>query len=72
MVMGYDGDYQMSAIYKIKSGLRKAILAKGSSCNVTSGVMHKGGGGAGLTSAPNLACWAGIKYSKAQKNTKLT
>ena len=45
MVMGYDGDYQMSAIYKIKSGLRKAILAKGSSCSVTSGVMHKGGGG---------------------------
>ena len=32
-------------LYKIKSGLNKAILAKGSSCGVTSGVMHKGGGG---------------------------
>ena len=32
-------------LYKIKSGLNKAILAKGSSCSVTSGVMHKGGGG---------------------------
>ena len=42
-------------LYKIKSGLNKAILAKGSSCSVTPGVMHKGGGGAGLTSAPNLA-----------------
>ena len=32
-------------LYKIKSGLNKAILAKGSSCSVTSGVMHEGGGG---------------------------
>ena len=44
MVIRYDRDYQMSAIYKIKSGLNKAILAKGSSYSVTSGVMHKGGG----------------------------
>ena len=47
-------------LHKIKSGLNKAILAKGSSCSVTSGVMHKGGGGAGLTSALNIASWAGI------------
>ena len=32
-------------LYKIKSGLNKVILAKGSSCSVTSGVMHKEGGG---------------------------
>ena len=41
-------------LYKTKSGLNKAILAKGNLCSVTSGVMHKEGGGgvAGLTSAP--------------------
>ena len=44
MVIKYDVDYQMSAISNKKS-LNKAILAKGSSCCVTSGVMHNGGGG---------------------------
>ena len=54
MVIRYDRDKQMSAIYNIKSGLNKAILAKGSLCSVTSGVMHKGGGGANICPQPRL------------------
>ena len=58
-------------LYKIKSGLNKAILAKGSSCSVTSGVMHKGGrgveGGGRLTSAPNLAFGQGYNIQKRSR-----
>ena len=65
MVIRYDGGgggIIRCQLHKIKSGLNKTILAKGNSCSVMSGVMHKGGGGGGgrPNICPNLASWAGI------------